>query len=726
MMKSNLTASTLFSPKLDNPQNSIPTAKIVSSDDCGQKSSTTPAATSRPSSPPSANPSKEIIEDVHDELLVESNTENVTNDMNIVEDEMSGGDGAIVPKVGMMFMDEKEMFEFYKRYAYDVGFPVKKRNSKRGDDGTLRYVTFTCSHEGRRSSNTGRSLKPQPTIQTDCKARISASSINHGTWRINTVHLDHNHKTSPSKSRLYRCNRDLSAHVKQKIEVNDMTGTSLHKSYNSTVVEADGHENITCMKRDCRNNIEQTRRLKLGEGDIAAIQSYFSKMQARCLGFYFSMDFDDELRLKNIFWADNRCRQAYKEFGDVVTFDTTYLINKYDIPFVPFVGVNHHGQSILLGCGLVSNEDTDTFVWLFRTWLQCMNGQAPYGIITDQDSAIQNAIQIVFPNTKHRWCLWHIMKKLPEKFGYHVDKGSIFSAIHGLVYDSQMVEEYEEGWRSMINTYDLHNNDWLSGLYENRDCWVPCFLKTTFWAGMSTTQRNESMNAFFHGYVHPKTSLKQFVEQYERALRNKVEKEFQADFKSFLQMVPCATKYEMEKQFQSVYTISKFREVQDEFTGKIYCDLISVSEGCFGTTYEVREDVMHDERRKKKTFFVSFQKEKCEIICSCHLFEFRGIICRHAIAVLIRNDVTSLPERYILRRWRRDISRAHTRVAVNYDGLVSTPEQLRYDNMCEAFARVADLAADDEGRTRMIMDWIEFQSKELVMTKSSSGSNALL
>lgn len=35
-------------------------------------------------------------------------------------------------------------------------------------------------------------------------------------------------------------------------------------------------------------------------------------------------------------------RKAYKEFGDVVSFDTTYLVNKYDIAFAPFVGVNHH------------------------------------------------------------------------------------------------------------------------------------------------------------------------------------------------------------------------------------------------------------------------------------------------------------------------------------------------------------------------------------------------
>ncbi|XP_022889249.1 protein FAR1-RELATED SEQUENCE 5-like [Olea europaea var. sylvestris] len=374
------------------------------------------------------------------------------------------------------------MFEFYKRYAYDIGFPVRKRNSKKDDDGILRYITFVCSREGKRRRNTSSTLKPQPTIQSGCNARITASSNIYGVWRINTVHLEHNHKTSPSKSRLYRYNRELSAHVKRRLEVNDIAGIPLHKSYNSTVVEAGGYENMTCIEKDCQNYVEQIRHLRLGEGDAVAIQSYISKMQAQCSGFYFSMDLDEELRLKNVFWTDNRSRQAYKEFGDVVTIDTTYLTNNYDMPFAPFVGVNHHGQSTLLGCGLLSNEDTDTFVWLFRTWLECMHTQAPNGIITDQARAMQNVITIVFPNTKHRWCLWHILKKLPEKFGYHVDKGSIFATIHALVYDCQFIEEFDRGWIEMIEKYNLYDNEWLAGLYDNKERWVPWFLKTTFWA----------------------------------------------------------------------------------------------------------------------------------------------------------------------------------------------------------------------------------------------------
>lgn len=79
---------------------------------------------------------------------------------------------------------------------------------------------------------------------------------------------------------------------------------------------------------------------------------------------------------------------------------------------------------------------------------------------------------------------------------------------------------------------------------------------------MSTTQRSESMNAFFDGYVNSKTTLKQFVEQYKNALASKVAKENKEDFNSYNSMYPCITNFEMEKELQYFYTNSKFREFQ--------------------------------------------------------------------------------------------------------------------------------------------------------------------
>ena len=179
----------------------------------------------------------------------------------------------------------------------------------------------------------------------------------------------------------------------------------------------------------------------------------------------------------------------------------------------------------------------------------------------------------------------------------------------------------------------------------------------------------------------------------------------------------------MEKQLQQVYTISKFRECQEEFIGMMYCQVISTDEGFMVTRYDVQEVVMFDGGRKKKVFTVSFQIEDCHIVCSCHLFEFRGILCKHAILILVRNDIHTLPEMYIMKRWRKDVRRAHSRVAVNYDGWVSTPEQRRYDEMRKAFDKVADLAANNESRTQTVMEWIEFQMNDLSKIGTSCGSN---
>lgn len=76
---------------------------------------------------------------------------------------------------------------------------------------------------------------------------------------------------------------------------------------------------------------------------------------------------------------------AYQHFSDVVSFNTTYCTNKYSMPFAPFVGINHHKQSIFFGCALLRNGSANTFCWLFQTWLKAMFYGHLGAIITDQD-----------------------------------------------------------------------------------------------------------------------------------------------------------------------------------------------------------------------------------------------------------------------------------------------------------------------------------------------------
>lgn len=60
---------------------------------------------------------------------------------------------------------------------------------------------------------------------------------------------------------------------------------------------------------------------------------------------------NDNARIRNLLWVDARNVAAFEEFGDVVTFDTTSLTNKYCISFASFVGVNHHAIQFYLDVG---------------------------------------------------------------------------------------------------------------------------------------------------------------------------------------------------------------------------------------------------------------------------------------------------------------------------------------------------------------------------------------
>lgn len=57
--------------------------------------------------------------------------------------------------------------------------------------------------------------------------------------------------------------------------------------------------------------------------------------------------------------------------------------------------------------------------------------------------------------------------------------------------------------------------------------------------------------------------------------------------------------------------------------------------------YEVSEDVPFGESLRLATFTVYLKKDSSETNCSCRLFEFRGIVCRHQIAVLMKKKDSS-------------------------------------------------------------------------------------
>ncbi|XP_042954662.1 protein FAR1-RELATED SEQUENCE 5-like [Carya illinoinensis] len=633
-----------------------------------------------------------LTDDEYDEVFVDDGPDNYDGTEEPKED-----DGVEEPIVGRTFSSEEEVRSYYMRYAKQKGFGVRRRNSRQSEDGRVRWFTLVCVRQGTAKSQASNILKPRQTERVGCKARIYVVLNEDGGYTLSSVILDHTHYVSPGKARHFRCFKKVDARVAKRLEINDEAGIRTSKTFQSVIVEAGGYENVPFGQKECQNYIEKARQLRLRVGGVEALTNYFQEMQKINAEFFYAIDVGPDMRLKNVFWADARSRAAYQSFGDVITFDTTYLTNAYKMPFASFVGVNHHGQSILFGCGLISNEDANTFEWLFESWLKCMNDQPPNAIITDQDKAMKVAIARVFPTTRHRFCLWHIMKKLPEKFGSHSRYDEIKDSLHKCVYDSLSENEFEERWGSLLETNDLRENAWLGLLYADRHYWVPAYVKNTFWAGMSTTQRSEGMNAFFDDYVHSRTTLKQFVDQYDSALRRKAENEAIADFNSFNTEIPCISHYPIEKQFQKIYTIAKFKEVQEEFRGFLYLTTSYFGGDGANFTYVVGDEIkVSDGFIKRVNYFVSVCEESSlDITCSCKLFEFRGILCRHALRILTQLDKSEVPPKYILDRWRKDIKRQYVNVRSSYEA-TSNPEKQRFNRIQNCFYQLCSNAAKIE------------------------------
>ncbi|KAJ0972994.1 hypothetical protein J5N97_020953 [Dioscorea zingiberensis] len=615
-----------------------------------------------------------------------------------------------------MILNTEEVYNLYVEYARQKGFGITRKTTKSRDDGKVKYYTLACVRGGKRISTSKNSFNPRPSTKTNCQAKINIVVGSDGKFTISRVNLEHNHVLSPQKSRFQKCNKRMDAHVKRRLELNDQAGISLSKNFHTLAVESGGYENLTYTERDCRNYIAQARQIRLGVGDAEALGNYFSSMQRRNSQFFHLIDMDEEGRLRNVFWADARCIAAYEAFGDVISFDTTYLTNKYDMPFAPFVGVNHHGQSILFGCGLLSKEDTKTYIWLFKTWLECMSGKAPKAIITDQCMAIQGAIKTVFPNSHHRLCLWHIMKKVPEKLGGFTQYKAIKKMLKSIVYEAMDIEEFEDLWLKMIKEYNIEKNEWLNFLYTHRQRWAPIYVKGVFWAGMSTTQRSESMNAFFDGYVGPTTSLKQFVEQYDNALKSKIEKENKADFASFNSNFPLLTDCYFEKQLQEAFTNEIFKLFQDELRGMLYCNLVLIKSDGPIYTFEVSDIFRGKEGkfRRQVVFNVCYNEAEFDIKCSCRLFEFRGIICRHICKVLIERNVKEISSQYILPRWRKDVKRRHTYMMNYYEDTKTSEQKVQYNKLCSHFSEVAEIGVESIEKYNFVMKCVDGIKEKLM------------
>ncbi|XP_048336732.2 protein FAR1-RELATED SEQUENCE 5 [Ziziphus jujuba] len=560
------------------------------------------------------------------------------------------------PYEGMEFESEEAAKAFYNSYARRVGFSTRVSSSRRSRrDGAIIQRQFVCAKEGFRNLNEKRTKdreikRPRTITRVGCKASLSVKMQDSGKWIVSGFVREHNHElVPPDQVHCLRSHRQISGPAKTLIDTLQAAGMGPRRIMSALIKEYGGISKVGFTEVDCRNYMRNNRQRSL-EGDIQLLLDYLRQMHADNPNFFYAVQGDEDQSTGNVFWADPKARMNYNYFGDTVTFDTTYRSNRYRLPFAPFTGVNHHGQPVLFGCAFLINESEASFVWLFKTWLMAMSGRPPVSITTDHDAVIRSAIMQVFPETRHRFCKWHIFKKCQEKLSHVFLKHPSFEAdFHKCVNLTESIEEFESCWLSLVDRYDLRDHEWLQTIYSARRQWVPVYLRDTFFAEMSITQRSDSMNSYFDGYVNASTNLSQFFKLYEKALESRNEKEVKADYDTMNTSPVLKTPSPMEKQASELYTRKLFMRFQEELVGTLTFMASKAEDDGEIITYQVSKY-----GEDHKVYYVKFNVLEMKATCSCQMFEFSGLLCRHVLAVFRVTNVLTLPSHYILKRWTRN------------------------------------------------------------------------
>ncbi|KAJ6931859.1 protein FAR1-RELATED SEQUENCE 5-like [Populus alba x Populus x berolinensis] len=510
---------------------------------------------------------------------------NNNNDDDLLEP-TSLSDPNLDPYEGMEFDSEQSARIFYNSYARRVGFSTRVSVYQRSRrDGSIICRQIVCSREGfRREGNENRSKRQRTVTRVGCKAQMTVKKQSSGKWAVTKLVEDHNHElVPPDKVHSLRSHRHVSGSARSLIDTLQAAGMGPSGVMSVLIRESGGINNVGFTKVDCQNYMSTSRQRTLGPGG-QAVFDYLKQMQAEDPGFFYAVQGDFENSTGNVFWADANARMNYSFFGDTITFDTTYRTNRY------------------------------------RTWLAAMSGHRPISITTDQDRIIRAAVSQAFPGTRLRFCKWNVFREAQEKLSHEYHSHPTFEPeFHRCINMAESIDEFESCWESLLQRFDLSDNEWLQSMYNARQQWVPVYLQDTFFGEMSILQGSDSINSYFDGYINASTNIHNLIKQYEKAMAIRHEKE--EDIMKF--------------QEELVETLAYLATVVDDIGSAI--------------TYRVAK--FGEDHKVHHVRFNAFEKRAS---CSCQMFEFSGIICRHILAVFRVKNVLTLPSNYILKRWTRN------------------------------------------------------------------------
>ncbi|KAK1591273.1 hypothetical protein Q3G72_005193 [Acer saccharum] len=533
----------------------------------------------------------------------------------------------LVPFIGQRFVSHDTAYEFYCSFAKQCGFSIR-RHRTRGKDGVGRGVTrrdFTCHCGGypqMKPAEDGKMQRNRKSSRCGCQAHmriVKRVDFEVVEWHVTGFSNVHNHELLKSMDvRLLPAYSYITPDDKTRICMFVRAGMSVRQMLR--LMELEKGVKLGCLpftEIDVRNLLQSFRNVNRDYNAIDLI-TMCKKLKDENINFQYEFKLDGHNRLEHIAWSYASSVQLYEAFGDAVVFDTSHRLDSYDMLFGIWVGLDNHGTACLFGCMLLRDENMLSFSWALKTFLRFMKGKAPRTILTGQNMCQKEVIATEIPETKHAVCIWHILAKLSDSFPILL--GSCYDdwkAEFYQLYSLDSEEDFEVEWRKMVDKY-------------------------------------EAINAFLQRILSAQSQLHRFVARVGEVVESNVQAAGgKLKMQQKLQKMFLETGSPIESHAASVLTPYAFGKLQEELVMAPRYASVLVDESCF----EVKH---HTEMEGAcNVIWIPCQEH---ISCSCHQFEFSGILCRHVLRVLSINNCFQIPDRYLPIRWRSVSSSSKRRI----------------------------------------------------------------
>ncbi len=244
------------------------------------------------------------------------------------------------------------------------------------------------------------------TIKTNCPFLVKGRKQSSGEWKFILTNNVHNHLPMDNNIGHPQGRRLDKTQIDAIIQLNE---SLVHPNRIVAMAGVKGKSKL----RDIYNIIATDKRKKLdGRTPIQYLMEHLLTTNCFSRPMY-----ETSGHLKHLFFAFPESIKMTKRFSGVIIADSTYKTNKFKLPLL------------------------HSYKWALESFQLCFSLDQVPVFVTDNESALINAIYTTYPNAEHLLCIWHINKNITKNCKKCFDKGEDF-------------EQFMKDWNIVLNSSD--------------------------------------------------------------------------------------------------------------------------------------------------------------------------------------------------------------------------------------------------------------------------------